>query len=293
MLTAKQTPTPKAAISTPASDGPTTREALKRLAFSATAFGSSSRPTSWKVSACRPGASKTSAHAAERREHVDEPERRRAGEDDDGQDRREQHRDELGSDHELAVVDAVGDDAGEEAEDRERDEAAEREDPDRDRRGRQLDHEPGERDVLHPRPDHRDELAGEEEAVVAVALQARERARVQLEQSRVTGASRAGRGRPRSPRAPRGSSPFSRSASHEVRRARTRLSTAAPSSVSVEPDPAAVALVAGALDQARLLEAVDVSGERGRGDPLLGGELAQAQARVGCGSARAGSPGGS
>ena len=60
-LIAKQTPTPQAAITTPASAGPTTREALKRLAFSATAFGSSSRPTIWKVSAWRPGASKTIA----------------------------------------------------------------------------------------------------------------------------------------------------------------------------------------------------------------------------------------
>ena len=61
VLIAKQTPTPKAAISTPAKAGPTTRDALKRLAFSATAFGSSSRPTIWNVSAWRPGASKTSA----------------------------------------------------------------------------------------------------------------------------------------------------------------------------------------------------------------------------------------
>ena len=61
MLIAKQTPTPHAAMTTPAKAGPTTRDALKRLAFSATAFGSSSRPTIWKVSACRPGASKTIA----------------------------------------------------------------------------------------------------------------------------------------------------------------------------------------------------------------------------------------
>ena len=60
-LIAKQTPTPKAAISTPAIAGPTTREALNRLALSATALGSSARPTIWNVSAWRPGASKTSA----------------------------------------------------------------------------------------------------------------------------------------------------------------------------------------------------------------------------------------
>ena len=60
-LIAKQTPVLKAAISAPAIAGPTTLEALKRLAFSATAFGSSARPTIWKVRACRPGASKTRA----------------------------------------------------------------------------------------------------------------------------------------------------------------------------------------------------------------------------------------
>ncbi len=60
-LIRKQTPTPKAAMMTPASAGPITREPLKRLAFSATAFGSSWRPTIWNVSACRPGASKTRA----------------------------------------------------------------------------------------------------------------------------------------------------------------------------------------------------------------------------------------
>ncbi len=60
-LIAKQTPVPNAAMSAPAIAGPTTRDALKRLAFSATAFGSSARPTIWKVSAWRPGASKTSA----------------------------------------------------------------------------------------------------------------------------------------------------------------------------------------------------------------------------------------
>ena len=43
------------------STGPTTRPALKSEALSAIAFGSSSRPTSWYVSACRFGASKTSA----------------------------------------------------------------------------------------------------------------------------------------------------------------------------------------------------------------------------------------
>ena len=59
-LIAKHAPTPTAAMIAPAIAGPTTREALKRLALSATAFGSSSRPTIWNVSECRLGASRTS-----------------------------------------------------------------------------------------------------------------------------------------------------------------------------------------------------------------------------------------
>ena len=60
-MTAKQAPTPAVAITTPPIAGPITREPLKRLAFRATAFGSSSRPTNWNVRACRLGASKTAA----------------------------------------------------------------------------------------------------------------------------------------------------------------------------------------------------------------------------------------
>ena len=57
---------------------------------------------------------------------------------------------------------------GRQPEDRERHEAAEGEEADRHRRVRQVDDEPGERRVLHPRPDDGDDLAGEEEPVVAV-----------------------------------------------------------------------------------------------------------------------------
>ena len=92
---------------------------------------------------------------------------------------------------ELARLDAVGDDAGDEAEDGERDEAPERERADRERRARELDHEPRESDVLHPRACERHELAGEEDAVVAVPAKAAERARAKRE------GERASRARPR------------------------------------------------------------------------------------------------
>ena len=201
--------------------------------------------------------------------------------------RREGHRDALRRDHELAVVDPVRDDAGDEAEDREGDEAAERERADRQRRVGQLDHEPGERDVLHPGAADRDHLAGEEEPVVAVPAEARERARVEREQRRRHRSLPSGSIAASIAASSSSSSPRRRSASQVVRRARTRLSSRSPSSVSVRPTRRRSSVVAHALDQACLLEPVDVAGERGRRDPLLGGQLAQAQARDCRGSARA------
>ena len=61
VLIAKHQPAPTAAISTPARAGPKIRAVLNRLELSATAFGSSSRPTIWNVRFCREGASNTSA----------------------------------------------------------------------------------------------------------------------------------------------------------------------------------------------------------------------------------------
>ena len=52
-------PTPTTAMSSPASAGPTMREALNRLEFKAIALDSSRRPTSWMVNACRTGVSST------------------------------------------------------------------------------------------------------------------------------------------------------------------------------------------------------------------------------------------
>ena len=121
----------------------------------------------------------------------------------------------------------------------ERDEAPERERADRERRARQLDHEPGERDVLHPRARERHELAGEEDAVVAVPAKAAERARPQGEGDRrhafaSTSFMRAGRAASTVSSSP-ASRALSRLASHVVRRARTRRMSRSPSAVSVRP----------------------------------------------------------
>ena len=154
-------------------------------------------------------------------------------------------------------------------------------DADRERRVGQLDDEPGERDVLHPGAADRDHLAGEEEAVVAVAAEARERARVEREQRR----------RHRS--LPSGSIAASTAASSSVvepAQAVREPRRPAGADASQQPlalvgerqaDAAPVVRVALALESAGLLEPVDVPGERRRRDALLGGQLAQAQAR-GC-----------
>src|SRR4029453_13484122 len=147
VLSAKQTATPKAATITPAAAGPTTREALKRLALSAPAFGSSSRPTIWKGGRGRGGA-----------EEVGQPDDVGAADGEHGERRCDDHRRGLRDHHLAPVVEAVGDDAGDQPEDRERREAAEGQEPDGDGGMRQLDHVPGKRDVLHPGTDERDHL---------------------------------------------------------------------------------------------------------------------------------------
>ncbi len=107
-------------------------------------------------------------HASQHGEHVhlpwlDVPEQRQHR-----QERRRDHRGRLCRHHEPARVEPVGEDAGKEAEDAERQELAEDEDADRDRRAGQLEHEPRHRDVLHPRSRDRDRLADEEQPVVAM-----------------------------------------------------------------------------------------------------------------------------
>jgi MFS family permease len=148
---------------------------------------------------------------------------------------REDHLRRLRQDHRLPVVEPVGDHAGEEREERERAEAGDREHRDRERRVGQREHQPVHGDVLHPGAADRDDLAREEEPVVAVAAQARERALVQREQERAHRSRLSGPSAASIASSSDGSSSLSRPASHDVRRARTRLSRRAPSSVSVNP----------------------------------------------------------
>ena len=99
----------------------------------------------------------------------------------------------------------------------------------------QLDDEPGEPDVLHPGTADRDHLAGEEEAVVAVAAEAREGARVERQQRRRHRSLPSGSIAASIAASSSSSSPRRCSSSQVVRRARTRRSSRSPSSVSVRP----------------------------------------------------------
>ena len=117
--------------------------------------------------------------AAERREEVDDRERRGSGQRDERERRRDEHRRGLRPDDEEPRLEPVDDRAREEAEQRVRDEPAEEEQADGERRAGEGDDEPGEGDVLHPRPCERDDLTREEEPVVVVTPKAAERARAE------------------------------------------------------------------------------------------------------------------
>src|SRR5581483_3846921 len=96
--------------------------------------------------------------------------------------------------------------------------------------------QPRERGVLHPRPGHGDDLAREEEPVVPVLAQARERARVQLQQRSRHSAPSTSRASGSSARSTAASSSGDRrsrrDASHAVRRRRTERSARTPFGVS-------------------------------------------------------------
>ena len=94
--------------------------------------------------------------ASQHGEHVHLPWLDVAEQREQGQERRHDHRGRLRRHHQPARVEPVGEHAGEQAEDAEREELAEDEDADGDRRSGQLEHEPGHRDVLHPRARDRD-----------------------------------------------------------------------------------------------------------------------------------------
>ena len=166
----------------------------------------------------------------------------------------------------------------EEPEHRERPEPADREHADGEaaRVRRELDDEPRHRDVLHPRAGDRRQLAGEEEAVVAVAFEGDERpCRRELEQRHRPGASSsfssAGSAASIDSRSS-GVRPFRCSASHAVRRRLTSGQHLVAGGGHGQSDAAAVGSAC-ALDQPRRLQPDDVAGHAGRGNALALCEL--------------------
>src|SRR5436190_6210648 len=178
--------------------------------------------------------------AHERCDHVDVP---RAGDSrkrDDGDRGGEDHLRQLRADNGSPGVEPVDDDAGDQAEERERHELAERENPDRDRRVSQREDEPGLRDALHPRADVRNDLAREEQAIVAVLPDAEEGARAGAKDRRRHDSSSASRCASGSIAASiasssSGSSSRSRAESQAVRFDLTKRRTFWPAEVSVSP----------------------------------------------------------
>ena len=216
---------------------------------------------------------------ADGRQGVDDRERRQAGQRDDGERDRDEHRRPLGGDQQPPRVEAVDHDAGGEPEQEERDEPAERERADGEGRAGELDHEPRERDVLHPRAGERDDLAREEEPVVPVAVEGAEGSPAEPERKDAHGrgsriAARAGRARSR----PSRSSSVSRR--EPVREPRRAAGADAPEQRpalrgQLEADAAAVVARPDATEQPRRLEPVDVTGEGRCRDALLARELAE------------------
>ena len=168
-LIAKAVATPNAPMARPAAAGPMTRAALNMAELSATAGPTSSRPTISTANAWRTGMSTALAMPSRNARTRIIQTWTTFVNDQDGKDRREDHHAGLGPEQDATLRQGVRQDAGEQAEDHDRDELGGRHDAQPDRVVGQLEDEPGLRDLLHPGPDERDRLAGEEQPVVAVA----------------------------------------------------------------------------------------------------------------------------
>jgi hypothetical protein len=112
----------------------------------------------------------STAFAQPDREQDDHPDLHEAGRGQHGEDGREDHHHDLDREQRLPLGEHVGEDPGEQAEDHHRQElrGGDHAQPQRIAVG-DRQHQPGLRDLLHPRPDQRDGLATEEEPVIAVA----------------------------------------------------------------------------------------------------------------------------
>ena len=107
--------------------------------------------------------------AEEQRQDDDHPDLDDTGQREHGEDRGEHHHHGLHDEDRLALRQDVGEHAAEQSEDHHREELRGSDHAQPERIVGELEDEPGLGDLLHPRPDQRDELAAEEQLVVAVA----------------------------------------------------------------------------------------------------------------------------
>ena len=167
-LIANAAATPNAAMVRPASAGPMIRDPLNIAELRATALPTSSRPTSSMANDWRTGMSTALATAEQDGQDQDHPDLDEVRDRQHGQDDGERHHHDLGRDEGLALREGIRGDAGEQAQDHDRDELGGGDDAEPDRVAGQLQDEPRLGDLLHPRPDEGHGLAAEEDPVVAV-----------------------------------------------------------------------------------------------------------------------------
>ena len=117
---------PTAAIMMPASAGPKMRAVLNRLELSAIAFGQLVATDHLERQVLARRRIEDERRAGERSDRVDLPQLHVSEQRDRREHGGEEHLHRLGDDHDAAVVESVGDDAGEQPEERERPEAADR-----------------------------------------------------------------------------------------------------------------------------------------------------------------------
>ncbi len=161
--TANASPGPPSATSSPASAGPATEPTEYDIPRSALACWSRAAETVWGSSPVIAGWKNASAGAVDGGQHDQRPDLRAAGEQEDRADDLHDEPDHVGRDHHAAPLGAIGDDAGDEREDGERDELRGRDQ--RDVGGVAAHGERGERpdDHRHAVADQAQGLAGEEE----------------------------------------------------------------------------------------------------------------------------------
>src|SRR5438046_4160196 len=161
-------PTPATPINTPATAGPTIRAALNMDELSAIAFMRSSLPTSSTMNAWRAGMSNALTTPKNTASTMTCHVVTLAGPHEHGQRQRLEHLQSLCPHDEATLVHAIHDDTRVQREQQHAQGAERLRQPDGERRVGDVEHQPAERDRLHPGPDERDALTEEEEPEVAV-----------------------------------------------------------------------------------------------------------------------------